>query len=110
MKAKPYSNLCLMDGKEYAQASLKRALQGNATPNMRAVVLGLKPDGLFIRFVLHLAPDVGDADSIDIITTEVMADYDHIIIEHDTLVDSNSPAPVLIEGMQGLDLVVVYGG
>jgi hypothetical protein len=99
-----------MDGKEYAQASLKRALQGNATANMRAVVLGLKPDGLFIRFVLHLAPDGGDAESIGIITTEVMADYDHIIIEHDTLVDSNSPAPVLIEGMQGLDLVVVFVG
>jgi hypothetical protein len=39
-----------------------------------------------------------------------MADYDHIIIEHDTLVDSNSPAPVLKEGMQGLDLVVVFVG
>ncbi len=99
-----------MDGKEHAQASLKRALQGNATPNIRAVLLGLKPDGLFIRFVLHRAPDGEDTDSIGIITTEVMADYDHSIIEHDTLVDSNSPAPVLIESMQGLDLVVVYGG
>jgi len=99
-----------MDGKEYAQASLVRALQSNTTPNMRAVLLGLKPDGLFIRFVLHLAPDIGDSDSIGIITTEVMADYDHIIIEHDTLVDSNSLVPVLVDGMQGLDLVVVYGG
>lgn len=64
------------DSTVYLKLSLQRALLGNVTPNIRAVLAELEDKKISIVFYFDGAVSDGDEGLVSVVETEVMADYD----------------------------------
>ncbi|WP_061249968.1 hypothetical protein [Leptospira alstonii] len=58
--------------------SAQRALLGNISPNLRAVSIGFTEQSISIRFYYETQPSEIEYDLVDSITSEILADFDHI--------------------------------
>lgn len=64
------------DPNVYLKLSLQRALLGNVTPNIRAVLAELVDKKISMIFYFDGAISDNDEDLVSVVETEVMADYE----------------------------------
>ncbi|WP_368540820.1 hypothetical protein [Enterobacter soli] len=68
--------MVLSDLSVYLRLSLQRALLGNVTPNIRAVIAELTGKSISILFYFEGEVDDDDEELASVIETEIIADFD----------------------------------
>jgi hypothetical protein len=78
----------------YLKLSLQRALLGNVTPNIRAVLAELVDKK--IRIIFYFEGGIGDEDEelVSVVETEVMADFDEDFNVEAIIRQLDSPDPI----------------
>lgn len=62
----------------YIKLSLQRALLGNVTPNIRAVVVDIEEKKITLLFYFDGETDGDDEELASVVETEVIADFDKV--------------------------------
>lgn len=68
--------MVLSDLSVYLRLSLQRALLGNVTPNIRAVIAELSGKNISLLFYFEGEVDDDDEELASVIETEIIADFD----------------------------------
>lgn len=62
----------------YVKLSLQRALLGNVTPNIRAIVVEIEETKITLFFYFEGETDDDDEELASVVETEVIADFDEV--------------------------------
>ncbi|WHP32245.1 hypothetical protein QMG90_04745 [Trabulsiella odontotermitis] len=82
------------DLSSYVRLSLQRALLGNVTPNIRAVVVELKNKNISLLFYFDGEPNDDDEELVSVVETEVIADFDEDFVIEAIATRLDYPQPI----------------
>jgi hypothetical protein len=82
-----------------AKLSIQRALLGEVSPQLRAVVFSIEAQSVNIRFYFDGEISEEDKESVSCIETEILADYDPEDVVTANSIRIDSPDPINDEGV-----------
>ncbi|HDK6330971.1 hypothetical protein AAHY48_19675 [Klebsiella variicola subsp. variicola] len=86
--------MVLYDSNVYLKLSVQRALFGNVTPNIRAVVAELSGKNISLLFYFDGQIDDDDKELVSVIETEIIADFDEDFTVDTTVKRLDPPQPI----------------